>query len=72
MFTSRGSQQRVLSVSPGRGHGVDAELLGVGICPEHNALPYPWPWEAVSWLMSIRRKDGSWNSFTRQSYHNGG
>lgn len=23
-------------------------------------------------LMSIRRKDGSWNSFTRQSYHNGG
>lgn len=23
-------------------------------------------------LMSIRRKDGSWNSFTRQSYHHGG
>jgi len=29
-------------------------------------------WGSGELPMSIRRKDGSWNSFTRQSYHNGG
>lgn len=66
------SQPGVLSFCPGRGPwswwgaAWRRELPGTR-CP--TALLALGSCEL---LMSIRRKDGSWNSFTRQSYHHGG
>lgn len=62
----------MLSLSPGRGPWNWWGATGCWELPGTQCPTLLLALGSCELLMSIRRKDGSWNSFTRQSYHNGG